>query len=300
MPQELYPTIDQTWIITYEANLRHALQQQDSKFAVAVMNGTMAGEKRRFTYTGKSEMHEVTKRLEKTVWNDVDYFSRWAFMRTFTDAWIFDRNEDVKKMLTDPQSDRLMSAVYAARRKKDEVIIEAFDKVAKTGKNAEIEVPFNAETQEIGVQFGASSNTGLTLDKLHELRARFDESEVNPNDPQFITVSPRVLQDLLKNTELRSTDYNTVKALYEGDVTHFMGFEFIKSNLLPITEGVRSCYAWSKSAMQLAISTEIHLLGPVPHPDYNMNNAFEVEMACDATRLYDDCVFRIQCQEQNA
>jgi hypothetical protein len=300
MPSELYPTIDQTWIITYEANLRHALQQQDSKFAAAVMSGTMEGEKRRFTYTGKSEMHEVTKRLEKTVWNDVDYYSRWAFMRTFTDAWMFDRNEDVKKMLTDPQSDRLMSAVYAARRKKDEVIIEAFDKVAKTGKNAETEVPFNAEKQEIGVRFNASSNTGLTLDKLHELRARFDESEVNPNDPQFITVSPRVLQDLLKNTELKSADYNTVKALYEGDVTHFMGFEFIKSNMLPINEGVRSCYAWSKSAMQLAISTEIHLLGPVPHPDYNMNNAFEVEMACDATRLYDDCVFRIQCQEQNA
>lgn len=299
MPQNLYPTIDQTWIETYEANLRHELQQEDSKFAATVMNGTFAGEKRRFTFTGKSQMHEVKSRLEKTVWQDVEYYARWAFQRTFTDAWMFDRNEDVKKMLTDPQSDRLKSAVFAARRQKDQVIIDAFDAVAKAGKNAEVNVAFDASTQEIGVQFGSSSNTGLTMEKLHELRARMDEAEINPNDTQYITVSPRVLQNFLKTERevVGSSDYNAIKALYEGEISHFMGFEFIKSNMLPLNEGVRSCFAWTKSSMQLAISTDIHLLGPVPHPDYNMNNAFEVEMALDAVRLYDKCVFRMQCEE---
>ena len=298
-PATLYSTIEQTWIDTYEANLRHALQQQDSKFAAAVMNGTFAGEKRRFTFTGKSKMHEIKTRLEKTNWQDVEFYSRWIFQRTFVDPWILDRNEDVKKMLTDPQSDRLMSAVYAARRKKDEVIIEAFDKTAKGGKNAETNYAFNASTQEIGVQFGGTSNTGLTMKKLHELRARMDEAEVNPNDTQYLAISPRVLQKFLETERevTGSTDYNTIKALYEGQISHYMGFEIIKSNMLPINEGVRSCFAWTKSAMQLAVSTDIHLLGPVPHPDYNMNNAFEVEMACDAVRLYDECVFRIQCEE---
>ena len=298
-PATLYGTIDQAWIDTYEANLRHELQQQDSKLANAVMNGVFAGEKRRFTFTGKSKMHEVITRLEKTKWQDVEFYSRWIFQRTFTDAWILDRNEDIKKMLTDPQSDRLMSAVYAARRQKDQVIIEAFDKAAKTGKNAETSVNFDASKQELGVMFGGNSNSGLTMKKLHEIRARMDEVEVNPNDTQYFVVSPRVLQKFLETERevTGSTDYNTIKALYEGQISHFMGFEFIKSNMLPVNDGVRSCFAWCKSAMQLAVSTDIHLLGPVPHPEYNMNNAFEVEMACDAVRLYDECVFRVQCEE---
>ena len=298
MSTSIGTTFDQAWINTYETNLRHALQQMDSKLANAVEFGTMEGEKHRFTFIGAAEMHEVIDRMEKTVFQDTKFENRWVFHRFFNHAWMFDRNMDVKKMLTDPQSDKLKSAVAAARRQKDAVIIEAFDKTVRSGKDAEKSVAFDASTQEIGVQFGGSTNSGLTMKKLHELRARMDEAEVDPNAPQYLAISPRVLQKFLETEkEMSSSEYNSVKALINGDLNHFMGFEWIRTNMLKDTEGVRSCFAWSKPAIKLAVSMDVRLLGPTPHADYNLNDVYLVEMGFDAVRLYDPAVFRIQCDE---
>lgn len=293
--------IEQAWIDTYEMNLRHALQQRDSKFASRVDFGTVEGAKKRFTWIGSVEMVERKEKLGNTKWQDVDFWSRWISRRIFDYPYLLDEYEDIMKSLTDPTSDLLKAAVMAARRRKDQVIVEAFGATAYTGEDGTTAVPFDTTNQVIDIQTGhpsgSASNQPLNLAKLGELKARMDEADVDEYDPRYIAVSPRQMQELLKTTEVKSADYNTVKALVKGEVNSFMGFEFVMYNKLPWASNTRTCWAWTKSSMILGVSTELKMNGPVPIPEKNFNPGGEVTMALDATRLCDAAVFQLPCLE---
>lgn len=290
--------IEQAHINTYEMNLRHALQQRDSKFASRVDFGTVEGAKKRFTWIGSVEMVERKEKLGNTKWQDVDFWSRWISRRIYDYPYILDQYEDIVKSLTDPTSDLLKAAVMAARRRKDQVIVEAFGATAYTGEDGTVAVPFDTTNQVIDVQLGGNSNNApLNLAKLHELKARMDEADVDEYDPRYIAVSPRQMQELLKTTEVTSADYNSVKALVKGEINTFLGFEFVMYNKLPWASNVRTCWAWTKSSVILGVSTELKLNGPVPIPEKNFNPGGEVTMALDATRLYDAAVFQVPCAE---
>jgi hypothetical protein len=52
-------------------------------------------------------------------------------------------------------------------------------------------------------------------------------------------VSPKQITDLLGTTEVTSSDFNTVKALANGEVNSFLGFNFIVSNRLALSSTTR-------------------------------------------------------------
>jgi hypothetical protein len=64
---------------------------------------------------------------------------------------------------------------------------------------------------------------------------------------------------LMNTTEVKSSDYNTVKALAHGNVDTFMGFKFIKSTRLPADDtdtGATKCAAYAQDSLVLAIAEE--------------------------------------------
>jgi hypothetical protein len=75
---------------------------------------------------------------------------------------------------------------------------------------------------------------------------------VDEEEERIIVVSARQLQDLLRTTEVTSADYNTVRALVDGNVNTFMGFKFRRTQLLGLASTVRSCFAYVKSGIVLA------------------------------------------------
>ena len=93
--------IEQAWIDTYEANIRFALQQNDSKLSDKVTFGTVEGEKKRFTFIGTAAMTERTTKYGKTEFQDISFYNRWIGRRVFDTAFIIDPFEDVEKALTD-------------------------------------------------------------------------------------------------------------------------------------------------------------------------------------------------------
>ena len=292
--------IEQAWIDTFEMNLRHALQQRDSKFSSRVDFGTVEDAKKRFTWIGAVEMRERKVKLGNTEWQDVDFYSRWVGRRVFDYPYILDKFEDIMKALTDPTSDLLKAATMAARRQKDKVIVEAFGATAWGGEQATVAHEFSAANiidVQTGHPSGSASNQPLNLEKLLELRARFDEAELDETDPIYIAISPRQKKQLLNTTEVKSADYNTVKALADGKINSFLGFEFVNYNKLPWASNVRTCWAWAKSAVKLGVSVELEMNGPVPIAEKNFNPGGEVTMAMDAVRLYDEAVFQIPCAE---
>jgi hypothetical protein len=76
--------------------------------------------------------------------------------------------------------------------------------------------------------------SGLTLAKLIEAKEILDSGNVDPSIPRYIACSPKQVTDLLNNTTVTSSDYNTVKALAMGEINTFVGFNFIVSNRLGV------------------------------------------------------------------
>ncbi len=291
--------IDPAWVDTYEGNFRHLYQQKQSVLSPYIQRGTMEGKKKRFTYIGKADMVERQGKNTDTKWQDLEFYNRWISRRVFDYALLIDEFDDIKSALTDPTSSAIQGALMAANRRKDRVIVEAFGATAYTGENADVAVPFPSENI-IDVQLGSAStkeNQPLNLAKLKELAARMDEGDVPETDRRILVCTQRQLNSLLDDEHVSSADYNSVKALVSGTIDSFYGFKFVKYNGLPLENDVRTCWAFSSSSMQLAVSLDTRIKGPVEIPQKHFQPGFEVTMALDAVRLYDAGVYQVPCKE---
>lgn len=289
--------VEQWMVDTYEDNVRHQLQQTESVLESTVTSGTMDGKKKRFKYIGKVEMSEVSKSKGDTNWIEFDFWNRWCFAKSFSIPWLSDKDEIVK-MLTDPNSDMVKAAVAGGKRQKDKSIIEAFSATSYHGDEEEMVAIAFPDKQVIDIQFGAEVNTGLNLAKLYEAKYYMDEADMDPDEQRFMSVTAYQLKELLQTTEIKNVDYNNVKALVNGKIDTFLGFTFKRTQLFPfdpITK-IRRNFAWTKSAMLMAVSREINYdSAKVATKNFNIGN--QVEMRLGAVRLFDEGVVEVPCHE---
>ena len=61
---------------------------------------------------------------------------------------------------------------------------------------------------------------------------------------------------MLGTTEVTSSDFNTVKALAQGDINTFLGFNFIVSNRLAIASNKRKCIAFVSDGLALLVGKD--------------------------------------------
>ena len=112
-----------------------------------------------------------------------------------------------------------------------------------------------------------------------------------------IVVDPSQIQALLRQTEVTNSDYNTVKALVNGDVDTFMGFKFVKSNRLSLNaSGYRQCIAFERQGLLLAIGEEIAVdVGP------RRDKRNSIQVYCSgmfgSTRMWEAKVYQVLCDE---
>eukprot|EP00828_Plagiopyla_frontata_P016340 TRINITY_DN2143_c0_g1_i4.p2 TRINITY_DN2143_c0_g1~~TRINITY_DN2143_c0_g1_i4.p2 ORF type:complete len:379 (-),score=27.49 TRINITY_DN2143_c0_g1_i4:666-1802(-) len=292
--------IEQWWIDTYEENVLHALQQKDSRLSGCVSPGTMKGKRRRFNYLGEAEMTEMTGRNEDTIWTDDEFFNRWITARRFSKSSIIE-DEDVMRAFTEPNSDLVQAAVFAGRRQKDKVIIEAMNAVAYTGEDAETAVSL-PDSQKLNVQLGsplgAPANTGMNLAKILEAKFLLDDADIDDDIPRFYTVTATQLKELLNTTEIKNADYNNVKALAEGKIDTFAGFKFIRvsSKIIPWANNIRVNFAWARDSVKFAVSKDIHTKC-AELPSKNFNLGVQTRMRVGAVRLFDKGVVYVPCAE---
>jgi hypothetical protein len=104
---------------------------------------------------------------------------------------------------------------------------------------------------------------------------------------------------LLNTTEIKNSDFNTVKALAQGDVNSFLGFEFIMSNRLAFDAthaDDRLCFAYTQDAIKLAIGSEVKAKIS-ERDDKSYATQVYYSMALGATRMQESKVFQIPCDE---
>ena len=100
------------------------------------------------------------------------------------------------------------------------------------------------------------ANTNLNLDKLLAAMKQLDAGNVPPTD-RFVVIHANNLASLLDETEVKSSDFNTVKALVAGQLDTYLGFKFItigdrSEGGLPLSSGDRKVYAFHKQAVGMA------------------------------------------------
>ncbi len=107
------------------------------------------------------------------------------------------------------------------------------------------------------------AGTNLNMAKLREASRLLNTANV-PAEDRYMLIHASQLSSLLSETAVTSSDFNSVKALVQGDITSFMGFNFI--TIGDRTEGgltgggsgqTRKVYAYHKMAVGMAESMAI-------------------------------------------
>jgi len=113
------------------------------------------------------------------------------------------------------------------------------------------------------------TDTNLNVAKIREAKRLMDGKNVPAGD-RFFLMSADGLGSLLSETEVSSSDFNTVRSLVNGAVDTFLGFKFImmgdrdEGGLAIDGSSDRSIFAWHKDALgyaeSISQSTEINYI----------------------------------------
>jgi hypothetical protein len=111
-----------------------------------------------------------------------------------------------------------------------------------------------------------------------------------------MVVGPRQISDLLGDTSVTSSDFNTVKALVHGEVDSFMGFKFITSTRLSIASSKRLCIAFASDGIKLALGQDM-MTRIDERNDKGYSTQVYVCMSIGSARLEESKVVSIQAHE---
>jgi hypothetical protein len=251
--------IPQYFTTEFTSNWEHLLQQKVSKLREFVSVESVRGKEKSFNQLAAVEMTKITSRAADTTITDVALAKRWLRPYPYEHATLFDEwDAEYLGEVSLPQSETVSNHAMAYMRTADKVVIDAALGTAYTGETGvtPTSLPSGQEIAVDYVETGSAANSGLTVAKLRQAAYLLTEAEVDDSDPRIIVVGAKQIQDLLKTTEITSSDFNTVKALVNGEIDTFMGFKFrrVSSSLLPYVSGtgVRTCFAYVRSGLKLA------------------------------------------------
>ena len=240
--------ITTAFVQQYSANIQMLSQQMGSLLRDKVRVESIVGKNAFFDQVGSVTAQLRTSRHADTPQSDTPHSRRRVSLADYEFADLIDQQDKVR-LLIDPTSSYAQAAAMAMGRAMDDVIITAALGTAYTG-----ETGTGTETVQTGVVKGT---TGLTVAKLILAKDLLDKADVDPSIPRHIIVGPEQLGNLLGDSEVTSSDFNTVKALVRGELDSYLGFKFTVSNRLPKTGNDRTCIAYAQDGLLLGIGKDI-------------------------------------------
>jgi hypothetical protein len=287
----------------FSSNIQHRMQQEDSRFAGKVRSESQKGKTKFYEQLGTTAAVRRTSRHADTPRVDSAHKRRQCNLNDYDWSDLVDTLDDVK-LLIDPASAYAQSATFAFNRAIDGEIISAATGSSYADENGTGSVQAVAlpTAQKVAVDFvysGSTANSGLTLGKMIKAKSILGKAEYPKGSKLFLAVSQQQIDDLLVNvSQVSSADYAAVKALVDGQVNYFMGFEFIKTQELSLDSGtdVRTCFAYVQNGILLAT-------GQAPQgriterADKNYATQVYMNMSIGATRMQEEMVVQILTDE---
>jgi len=184
-------------------------------------------------------------------------------------------------------------------RRYDTIVLEAavgtnYEKVDGATTETSIALP---STQQVAVDLGGSTE-GLTLAKLIEMKSILGQNETPMGEALIYVHRQEQLDDLLNNvSQVSDADFAAVKALVQGDVNYFMGFEFLKTQTVAVSAGdIASTVGYTKSALVAGITegfnTRVEQLA-----SHNYSWQVWAEQDIGATRIQEEGVVENLCDQ---
>ena len=273
----------------YSANVQMLSQQMGSRLRDAVRVENMTGKNAFFDQVGKATAQKRTTRHADTPQIDTPHARRRVSLVDYEYADLID-DQDKVRMLIDPTSAYAQAAAAAMGRAMDDEIIAAALGTAFTGETGSTSTALPA-AQQI-----ANGGADMSLAKLRQAKKILDLSDVDPSIPRYIACGPDQIEALLADTNVTSSDFNTVKALVQGEVNQFMGFNFIVTNRLAKSGNIRSCFAWAEDGLALAVGRDV-----MARIDERNDKGYATQvyycMSIGSTRMEEEKVVQIDCDE---
>ena len=281
--------ITTAFVQQYSANVQMLSQQMGSRLRDAVRVESITGKNAFFDQVGQATAQKRTTRHGDTPQMDTPHARRRVSLVDYEYADLID-DQDKVRMLIDPTSAYAMAAAAAMGRAIDDEIIAAATGTAFTGEAGSTSTALPAGQQI------AAGGADLTLTKLREAKKILDINDVDPSIQRYIACSPEQIDSLLGDTNVTSSDFNTIKALVQGDVNQFMGFNFIVTNRLAKSGDNRTCFAWAEDGITLAVGKDVNA-----RIDERADKGYATQvyycMSVGATRMEEDKVVQILCDE---
>ena len=246
--------ITTAFVEQYSANIQMLSQQMGSLLRDAVRNESVVGKDAYFDQIGKVTAILKTSRHSDTPQIDTPHSRRRVSLADYEFADLIDQQDKVR-LLIDPTSSYAKAAAYAMGRAMDDVIIAAALGSANTGVSGGTAVPLPAGNITAVNTGGANT---MNIAKLAAAKRVLDAGDVDPSIKRHIVVSPTEISDLLNTTTITNSDFNTVKALVQGEIDTFMGFKFHVSNrLVDNAAGNTQCIAFAEDGILLGVGKDV-------------------------------------------
>jgi Phage capsid protein len=216
--------IEQWRVQAYTANVYMLSQQKASRLGPLVRSETFKGKSEYFDRMGLATAQKKVARNSPTPNLDIALSRRMVTTSIYEWGTIVDRKDKLQN-IHDPENQFSMAASAALGRSMDDVLIQSALGPAVAGEGGTTTVSLGNAQKLAAVSQGAIS--GLNMNALLGVKQLFDQAEVGEGQ-RYIVHNGAQLRSLLGQTQVTSSDYNTVKALVRGELDTFLGFKFIR------------------------------------------------------------------------
>lgn len=289
------------YVEQFSTNVNTLVQQKGSRLRGSVMEGAYVGSQGSpVDQVGVVNAQKVVSRFAPMGRVDAPLDRRWVFPVDYDLPQQVD-TFDKLRLITDPESVLVQSAVYAMGRAMDDEILAAFTAAALTGvQGATSTVALTANV--VGVSTGGTTSS-LNVPKLRAAKKLLLSYDVDPEDEIYAAVSAKEHDALLNEIQIINSDFNgqDTPVLKEGKVTRFLGINFIHterviagtddaagtSNAIPI---------WAKSGMHLGIWNDISASISQRHDLQGEPWQAYVKGTFGATRLEEKKIIKVWCR----
>lgn len=297
----------------YTSNVFHLSQQEGSRLRNFVRSESQKSEAAFYDRIGAVTAQKKVGRHSDTTYQDTPHSRRRVTLEDYFYSDLVDE-EDKLRIIMSPESEYAKAGAMALGRAMDEVIIDAALGTASTGKEGAGSQALGASQQLAAFDGSTLTGNRLNVQTLRAVKKKFNANEVREGDLYF-AITAEQLDGLLGETEVTSSDFNSVKALVQGDVDSFMGFKFIRTELLrssaaattydetdgsvgagaaTLPAGADRCFAWKKDGILLAIAKDI--MGRIDEmPGKHYAHQVYAKMGLGAVRMEEAKVVEVLC-----
>lgn len=301
-------TIDQFYTTQFDSNWQHLVQQNEGRVHSLVRQESVKGKRKLLNFIGKSKARLITTRNGKTIPSNTPLAKRKLSLRPYDEVFHEDEwDQDLLGEVSSPRSAVVVSHASAFQRAYDEAVIQAATGTAYIGEDGEdpVDLP---NTQKVPVNYihgSTGSNSGLTLAKIIKAKSILGKNEAAGQnksgvmgDKMIFLVTQQQLDDLLINVDqVSNSRYADVKALVNGEVNEFMGFTFIRTQLLELdaVTDVRTCVAFVSSGIAYAQNGRSTKM--IIRDDLNETLQIRTKGMHGAVRTEEEKVVAVYCDE---